>query len=197
MTFGKFREALQKMPRAGEFALVITLCFGYSIVTSIRAFFLDAQVESLGGLALVRWTLFKIARLSVASYILTVRGWDLHQLGFRFSWLGILAGVPVWLGYLCLYVAAFFLALFYYPLAIDPHSNFFLEGSTAVLLVAILINSIFEETVVTGYVVGALSTYGVVISIAASALIRLSYHLFYGPATFVFILPMGLVFPLV
>jgi hypothetical protein len=62
------------------------------------------------------------------------------------------------------------------------------------MLAFIVVNSIFEELAVTGYIVTALSSDGPALAITASALVRFLYHLYHGPIASLAILPLGLLF---
>ena len=57
-----------------------------------------------------------------------------------------------------------------------------------------VVNGIYEETFVVGYVVACLARQSTRVVIISSALIRFSYHVYQGPEAVLFILPMGLVF---
>jgi membrane protease YdiL (CAAX protease family) len=133
----------------------------------------------------------------VVAFVLASRGWGLHQLGFRFSWLALLAGVPVLLSDWVLYVGASFVALWFYPLALEPHAAIIPQASAGLLLTNAVINSVFEESLVCGYVVSALASRGAVLSITVSTLIRLAYHVYYGSMVLIIVLPMGVLFSVV
>ena len=62
------------------------------------------------------------------------------------------------------------------------------------MLVFIVVNSIFEEALVTGYVVTALAEQGPALAITASTLLRFAYHLYQGPVASISVLPLGLMF---
>lgn len=66
-------------------------------------------------------------------------------------------------------------------------------GFGTVLLFSV-VNGIYEETFVVGYVVGCLARQSTWVMIISSALIRFSYHVYQGPEAVLFILPIGLVF---
>jgi membrane protease YdiL (CAAX protease family) len=191
------RKAIQNMPDAGEFALVIGVSFGYSTWLAITDLFLESHGIVWSDLTIIQVLLRKVAQMLVVAFVLTIRGWGLHQIGFRLSWSAVLAGVPVLLSYWVLYVAASFLALRFYPLALDPHAAIIPQASVGLVLAETLVNSVFEESLVCGYVVSVLACRGVVLSITVSALIRMAYHLYYGPMVLIVILPMGLLFSLV
>jgi membrane protease YdiL (CAAX protease family) len=191
------RKAIQNMSDRGEFALIIAVCFGYSTWSAFADLFGEPHGIVWSDLTIIQVLLRKVALMLVVAFVLNTRGWGLHQIGFRLSWSAVLAGVPVLLSYWVLYVAASFLALRFYPLALDPHAAIVLEASVGLVLTEALVNSVFEESLVCGYVVSVLASRGVVLSITVSTLIRLAYHVYYGPMVLIVILPMGLLFSLV
>jgi membrane protease YdiL (CAAX protease family) len=64
-----------------------------------------------------------------------------------------------------------------------------------VIIFMSIVNPVFEETIVTGYVINTLSDRkGVLTALNISVLIRFLYHLYQGPAAAVTIIPLGLIF---
>lgn len=164
---------------------------------SIYSLFLPANVVVLDNLAMIRRIFLAGARLLAVGLVLTWRGWDLRRLCFNFSWSAVLAGVPVFVSYAVLYAVTYLLTFKFFPLALDPRGDFVFQGSDGLILISLLINSVFEEAIVCGYVVSVLTPYGAALSIITSALIRLGYHLYYGPMALVGIMPMGLLYAFV
>jgi membrane protease YdiL (CAAX protease family) len=168
------------------------------MVASTIALFHGFNEIHLGTLTIMRRIFTIFGRMLGAGFVLSLRGWDLHQLGFRFSWLALLAGVPLFLSYMILYVATFLLIGWLYPLAFGlTPAQIIPQASGSLILFFIFINSVFEEAAVSGYVVTALTSRGAVISITASTLIRLAYHLYNGPIAVISFLPMGFLFAFV
>ena len=59
----------------------------------------------------------------------------------------------------------------------------------------IVINSVYEEVIVSAYLVNALSKHhGVVFVIGVSLLVRMLYHTYQGPIIAASIIPMGILF---
>jgi membrane protease YdiL (CAAX protease family) len=113
----------------------------------------------------------------------------------RFSWPAFLGGVPLFVAYNLLYWTASILVVSVYPAAARLGTVRMLTTAPFALIVAfIVVNSIFEEATVVGYVVTALSDQGPALSITASALLRFLYHLYQGPVASLAILPLGLLF---
>ena len=67
-------------------------------------------------------------------------------------------------------------------------------SSLAATLLMCVVNPFFEELVVVGCVTRALEQHGASVTIAASAFLRLAYHLYQGPIAVASILPSGLIF---
>jgi membrane protease YdiL (CAAX protease family) len=67
------------------------------------------------------------------------------------------------------------------------------------LIIAVsIINPIFEEAIVVGYIIPVLKDRtGVLFAINISVLVRLLYHLYQGPIAAITIIPMGLIFAFV
>ena len=141
----------------------------------------------------------EMAILLAAGGILHLRSWHLRRLTRPLSLFGALAGLPLFVAYVLLYwftaftvVSAFPAAANAVPLQIVP------TASPLVMLVFIVINSIYEEFAVAGYVITALSTRnGAAFSITASTLIRFLYHVYQGPLASLSILPLGVLFGVV
>jgi membrane protease YdiL (CAAX protease family) len=64
------------------------------------------------------------------------------------------------------------------------------------LIPILVVNSVFEESIVIGYLFKRLENISAIIVISVSVLIRQLCHLYQGPLTFFYIIPMGLVFAL-
>jgi membrane protease YdiL (CAAX protease family) len=192
------REAIRRLSPRSEFFLVLALCFGYFVVSSAIVLFLGVHQFNMTTGRVIRGVLVELALMAISAWVLHVRGWDFGRLGLRFSWPALLAGVPLFIAYIVLYWGTFLLAVRIYPdaqriqvMKMIPAAPF------SVFVIFIVINSLFEEAAVTGYVVTALSDQGAPLSITASALIRLLYHLYQGPIASISVLPLGLLFALV
>src|SRR5262249_22238370 len=72
--------------------------------------------------------------------------------------------------------------------------QFAVTAAPAAMIAFIVVNSFFEEIIVSGYVITALSAQGAALSITASTLLRLLYPLYQGPVASVSVLPVGLLF---
>jgi membrane protease YdiL (CAAX protease family) len=188
-------ERLRGLSDRAEFFLVITLSFAYFIGTSLSVLVLHVRQFELTTGREIRGMATEIAILLVVAWILRLRGWRLTRLTGRFRWAALLAGIPLFMAYYFLYAAATIAVAAVYPIqALVSSVRMVSSAPVLVMLAFILVNSVFEEALVTGYVVAALSEQGPALAITASTLLRLLYHLDQGPVASLSILPLGLLF---
>jgi len=183
-----------------EAAVVIAICFGLSIVTSLQAVagefranaeFSDASLLwligtelLLGGLALAFLHLrgFAIARLLPTP---TLRG-GIAGIGLFFA-----AWLVGWL-----LVAPFALAAG--QAEPQPIERMVAQAniSMPVLIATAFVNGAFEEVFLLGFLARALRGFGLAIALGVPTLVRLSYHLYQGPLGALWVFAVGLVFAL-
>ena len=188
-------DAIRKLSPRWEFALVTTLCFGYFVVSSVLILFRDVREVRLTTPRLVGGVAIELVMIGLTLWIVRVRGWSWDRLGLRFSWGAAAAGLPLFIWYMLLYWLTYIAVAMLYPSVRSLHPPRIVPAApVAMMLLFILVNSLFEELAVTGYVVSALSEQGMAFSITASTLIRFAYHLYQGPIATIAILPLGLLF---
>jgi membrane protease YdiL (CAAX protease family) len=189
---------------APEFFLVVLLAFGLFSVASIRALFgpLTGRAALLFDDHRV-WTLM-VYQLSVAPvivYILWERGWQWSDFSLRITPRGVLQGVGLAAAaFLVLKVATHLLSSLasasMAPAAvIAPAAGGFF--TVAGMFAASIVKAVFEEILVCGYVVQSLrGRFGVALAANASIALRMSFHLYQGPAAFLTYSLFGLLFTL-
>jgi membrane protease YdiL (CAAX protease family) len=136
--------------------------------------------------------------LGLAAFgFLHLRRWQFNSLGLRINFKGILEGVGltaiVWVACaLTLNLTLMFFHLDARHLSerlIAPGINPFIGAANSI------VNPLFEEIFVTGYIVSALKRQGSPwLAINLSAAIRLSYHTYQGELAVHTVLPLGLIF---
>lgn len=189
------RERIRALSERSEFFLVVTLSFAYIVAASITVLSLRIRTfEITTGIA-IQDTATEIAILLVVGWILHIRGWSVRRLTKPFSWASLLWGVLLFIAYYVVYAMTTLAVLAVHPAAANvPTIRVIPSAHWAVLIVFILVNSVLEEFLVTGYVVASLSKQGLALAITASTLIRFLYHLYQGPLASLSILPLGLLF---
>lgn len=193
------REYLKRLPAGVEFAIVILVAFGYLIYGSIQVALHPSAAASghHNDASLIVLVVYETVLIAVLSAFLHARGWTLEKIGLTptliDTGLGVLLFVVndiIWIGVWTLtgMVSPETTAAIGATAVVTPHVSV-----TAAALVS-LINPIFEEVFVCGYVVAALKREeSPWLAVNVSVAIRLAYHLYQGPLGVLSIIPMGLV----
>ena len=189
---------------APEFFLVVLLAFGLFSVASVRALFgpLTGRAALLFDDHRV-WTLL-IYQLSVAPvimYILWERGWKWPDFSVGIAPRGVLQGFGLAIVAFCLSKAA---AMLTATVASASAATAAVAlpaagGALAVggMIFAAMVKALFEEILVCGYVIQSLrGRFGIALAVNASIALRMSFHLWQGPAAFLSFAVFGLLFTL-
>jgi membrane protease YdiL (CAAX protease family) len=180
-----------------EFATVLVCAFGIPLIHSllIAAHVVGAPTMSDG--RLLRTLAFELVTLGALGAFLSVRGWTVERLGFSeptaqdaidgFGLLAVAYLVPagIWL-----------LLPGEIRQGINESGLSFAPAGLSLPIVALtsVVNPIFEEVFVVGYLFGLLGRQNRMMAINVSIALRLAYHLYQGASAVIFILPLGLVF---
>jgi membrane protease YdiL (CAAX protease family) len=189
---------------APEFVLVVLLAFGLFSVASVRALFgpLTGRAALLFDDHRV-WTLL-IYQLSVAPvimYILWERGWKWPDFSVKVTPRGVLQGFGVAIAAFCLSKAALLTTATVASASVAP-AVVAVPAAGGVLamggmLFAAIVKALFEEILVCGYVIQSLrGRFGIALAVNASIALRMSFHLYQGPAAFLSFAVFGLLFTL-
>jgi len=194
---------ISKLPFAFEFAFVILVGFGYFIMHSISWVVDKLQNDitvNFSNIDLISLIIIEIFVLLVIGMFLYLRNWRLSDFEFKISLNNSTFG-------LILFSVNYLIYYFLYMTVSTVFSDFMHNANTisaspvtttaslpAILAVSV-INPLFEETLVVGYVVKALNKKIVPwMVIGVSVFIRLSYHMYQGPIILFSILPMAIIF---
>lgn len=187
-----------------EFGIVILVAFGYFIAQSLLIAFAPASIPDSGQVQeyisieseLRILIATEVIILVVLGYFLAVRDWRPTYIGLRpglrDTGLGV---VIVLIQYFLFYLSwqlwfTYFYAGGVLAQRLPPES----VGLETVLLLSI-VNPIFEEVFVCGYVITALrKTHSVFFAINVSIALRVAYHLYQGPVGVANVVPLGLLF---
>jgi len=163
-------------------SVIVVISFGWFIAGSLYAVGAGFPVNSFSDAVFLSIALSELVFASLALIYLRLRGYDLRWLRPRPTGIGCIIGI-------LLYVAA---AITVWPislvmgdanLASQPISQM-LSGSmySLPMLVGVsIINGLYEETFLTGYLLQGMRHIGAALSIGIVSLIRLMYHLYQGP----------------
>jgi uncharacterized protein len=188
-----------------EFALVIGVAFGYSILGSINALLSGRTVgqetvaRSFDDTHMYGVVLYELIVAPVLLTILYLGGWRLQDLKVAPSVSSTVLGLTIfsgmWLGewgfsWLMQIVFPAMRSIYELLAAYRPAEA---PTLTAIVLVS-LINPLFEELFVCGYAIEALRRqFGTTVAINVSVVIRTTYHLYQGIAYQPFHIAYGLV----
>ena len=192
------RRYIALLPRWVEFSVVITIAFGPLILESLLYVFLPHPPAKFSDSQLASLLVYEIAILAALLGFLHLRGWTLAQLGLRVTIADTLIGVALAVVGDLASVAAYWTISSVWPQAGEVMASTQIGSQELSLLVVVavsVINPIFEETFVCGYVIAALKERpdpwtGINVSVA----IRLLYHLYQGRMALLGIVPIGLIY---
>lgn len=188
----KLKRLSEKLPVWVEAFVVLFIAFGLSALSGLRLAFQDFEYSN----AQAAGTLVsELVVTSVCVGILYLRGWKLWR---DFPFHTNLKHAALSLG---LIAASYFIYALLYNIAILSFgidtlgiSQFTVTANVGLIFAVSVINPLFEETFVVYYLFEHLKNYGPFIFVAASALIRVSYHLYQGWLGVIGILPLGIIF---
>jgi len=190
---------LRALPFRAEFVIVVGMAFGYSALASIQAALAGQSGKALLSESnltyLLANELFVLIALAV---FLHARGWTFERIGLgpnaKESLLGIGLALIVQVVYTIVWAIAATSSQ-----SLENAGRLFnpVDGSIdpAVVIAVSIVNPIFEEAFLCGYVITALkdrtSQWA---AINVSVAIRLVCHLYQGVIGVIFIVPVGLIF---
>ena len=188
---------IKKLPPFLEFFIVIFITLGNLIISSTSAIIshistdraLNLNFQEFSGLLT-----YEILTLCLVFLFLKARGWKIKDFNLDISLNLIGAGVVI---FAIDYILVQIIATILIRLNIIIYPQLTCSLSILEILAVSIINPIFEEIIVIGYVFKALEEkYRGWLIIIISTLIRLSYHTYQGSIIIAGILPMGILFSL-
>jgi membrane protease YdiL (CAAX protease family) len=186
---------LQNLSNRAELVIIVGVSLAYYVAASLYVLLSGIREADLTTGRMLRSLVMELLIIGFVAMILRVRGWTPERLGLRFSWGAALAGVPLFVIFLLIYWITATFVLMVFPAArtvwtfrMHPVAPFWL------MIIFFVVNSLFEELIVTAYVTESLKDHGAAVVISASTLLRFSYHLYQGPLASLSIIPLGLLF---
>lgn len=202
------KEWLRGLPFWGEFAIVMIGAFGLALTSAVLALVTPDRwlhgAPPITNARLLRTLIFELVVGGLLWQLLTLRGWTAARVGLsperpwsrqflRTVLVALALALAAYVGYLIL--AAFAMSLWpdlirqsFARRLVAPHL------SIPIVLAIILVNPVFEEIFVCGYVVSALrERLGVANAVNVSAAIRVAYHLYQGVTGVLALTPLALI----
>jgi len=192
------RKLVQSLSPSAEFAIVVLVAFGYFVVISVLAAFgRYPQAGELTDRHLISLLIYELVLLTLLLSFLRLRGWTTDRFGIRIGAVETLTGFALAGGDYLAYALVVYTVYAVWPRAAyaitSPHISS--PGVSLATVIAVsIINPVFEEVFVCGYVIAALGKsrdpwVGVHVSVA----IRLLYHVYQGAIAAIGVVPFGLI----
>ena len=181
--------------RLVDLVVVVIICFGWPIVGSVWAMLAGFPAPPFNDAAFAGVVVEELILGGVALAYLRLRGHELAALVPRPTALGSLVGLGLYALTALIFWAAYWLAGTPETSA-EPIEKMIAAGSVSLpwLLAGSIVNGLFEEVFLTGYLLRALIPYGVIIAIGAPVLVRAVSHLYQGPLGTMSVIGVGVVF---
>jgi len=191
------RRFLQELPLPVEFIFVVLGAFGLSILVSLLQMVRPVAQAAVSDEGLHFLIGYELVVLAVLATFLRLRGWTIERFGIRITVRDTLIGLMFVFAAELIGMGALLLIQPISPkLAATIEAAGAASGTLGFLTVLTfsVVNPIFEETFVCGYIVSALrKRCDPWTAINVSVAIRLLYHLYQGPAAAIGIVPFGLI----
>ena len=193
----KIKSWIQNWSIKVEFWIIFTIAFSLPLLGSVMHFLASHKSTLFSGYSLIWTVIIEIIILSLIGLLLYVRKWNFRLIGLNPTWWLTMKGFL-----LCLFaVLADRLTVFFvttiYPLTGTYLSSLSYGNPSIFSVFAIsIVNPLFEEVLVVGYIITTLEKLSTPtgLSLLASVLIRLSCHLYQGPAGAAGIAVIGFIF---
>jgi uncharacterized protein len=187
---------IRELSPKAEFSIVIFVAFGYFIFNSLVLLITSSSSVPISEDHLRFLIIYELITLAVLGAFLFVRGWRLQQLGFVPSVKDTGVGFGLALVAYIAYVIVWLVAASFLPSLAAQAKGFIGPGLNLTTILAVsLVNPIFEELFVCGYIISSLrKTHSASFAINVSVGIRLAYHLYQGELGVIGMVPLGLIF---
>ncbi len=178
-----------------EAAVVVTICFGLSIVASLQAMASGFRATGAFTDTSLLWLIAsELVLAGAALAFLHLRGFAIVSLLPTPTLRGGIAGVALFFG--AWLIGSLLVTPFAAGQPEQPIDKMMAEASLSmpILVAMALVNGAFEEIFLLGFLARALRGFGLAIALGVPTLVRVSYHLYQGPLGALWVFAVGLVF---
>ena len=176
--------------------MVVAGAFGYFILGSVLSMGSQSTGEPrITNAHLQSLLIFEVIMYVVLILFLSLRNWRPSDIGLVPSLKDSLTGLGLALAGYLVYVVAWLIVSQFEP-ALQTRADTLVKSDLSLgMVVAVsIINPIYEEVFVSGYIITALKSRGMWLAINISVAVRLAYHLYQGAYSLINIIPLGLFF---
>jgi uncharacterized protein len=181
-----------------EFLVVVLAAFGYFSIGSVLSLLYKSHKVVIRGEDLTFLLVYEITVLLVLGWFLKKRGWTLAQFGVTPSWRSTVMGVYLIPATYVMYAPIWITLELLFPeiQSISQSKVLIVSGISLWEIISVsVINPIFEEFFVCGYIIHSLKkSKNLWIAVMMSTFIRTLYHLYQPIQSIVAIVSIGLVF---
>jgi len=189
---------IRSLPFALEFAAVMALALGLFVFSSIWVVFHPSSHTHHSIATLIRLVFYELGVFAVLLPLLRLRGWTFAKIGLRPTLRDTGIGIALFAAAYCAWAGIWFATVVLSPSTAMNilAAPVMVERVPLALTIAVsLVNSLFEEIWVSGYLMTALKrSDNPWFAIHASVAVRLVYHLYQGTQAVLSIIPIGLIF---
>lgn len=192
-----------RFPLLLEFTIIVIASLGYFVFSALQyTDFGDHQntTISYGDHEVMQLLIYEIGALLFVFAFLRFQGKRFKNLGFSISLDHLTHGLILFIANYFIYLILFRLfGSFIMTSGAAEHSTgavaYSINISIVPLILFSIINPVFEEFILVGYIVSAIGKrFGLAITVILSVVFRLSFHIYQGPIILLSILPMGIIF---
>lgn len=170
-----------------EFWLVLIAAFAFPIYSSAAIAFRHITHEharlAISDHSRLDISAFELAVLGFVFWISKVRGWSIRELGVRPSWRLTIIGILLFFAVVIVLFGVGIGILMLIPNAVHHRTSVSIGLSFVGILATVIINPLFEEVLVCGYVIQRLAKKGAGVAIGFSVFVRFLCHLHLGVAS--------------
>jgi membrane protease YdiL (CAAX protease family) len=190
------KRVVANLSSQAEIAIVLLCAFGIPIAYVVLLALGVLEPQTVTNARMMQLLAFELVVLGALGALLWARGWTFERLGMgRPVFQDVIDGAGL---VVVAYVIPAGILLLLPPDVKQSATNAlsFAPLSLPLVILTSVVNALFEEIFVVGYVFAVLSVGGTnrAMAINVSIALRLAYHLSQGPAAVIFILPLAVVF---
>ena len=178
-----------------DLVVVVIICFGWPMVGSVWAMLAGFPAPPFNDAAFAGVVVEELILGGVALAYLRLRGHELGVLVPRPTALGSLVGLGLYALTALIFWAMYWLEGAPEPSA-EPIEKMIAAGSVTLpwILGGSIVNGLFEEVLLTGYLLRALIPCGATVAVGVPVLVRAVSHLYQGPLGTMSVICVGVVF---
>ena len=194
----RLREMIRRLPPGVEFLIVVFWAFGQFIFKSILSMG-ASRAAVYTNEALTSLLVVELLQFAFLAWFLRARGWTFEKLSLKVTLRGTGLGLGLLVATYALFVIVQLIASHLLPMDMNSSAALYPKGAKdldlQVIFVASVVNGVYEELFVAGYVITAMTPVrGPWTAVNVSTGIRLLCHLYQGPIGILAIVPLGILF---